>query len=158
MIFFFFFQAEDGIRDGRVTGVQTCALPISRPVTGALTRTSCSSLNWTLPVVSRTAVRVRGSAWTIRTGLWVVVAGPGEVGVCADLASLHPAARAPTRAMMRTMRILLPQGCAHGGFEKVDGRLVVAERLQVLERGLAIGALGVEVVQQAHPAAPVGEF
>src|SRR6266487_4869151 len=29
MVVFFFFQAEDGIRDGRVTGVQTCALPIS---------------------------------------------------------------------------------------------------------------------------------
>src|SRR5690349_24116578 len=28
--FFFFFQAEDGIRDLDVTGVQTCALPISR--------------------------------------------------------------------------------------------------------------------------------
>src|SRR5256885_3224827 len=28
-IFFFFFQAEDGIRDYKVTGVQTCALPIS---------------------------------------------------------------------------------------------------------------------------------
>src|SRR5262249_59296305 len=28
--FFFFFQAEDGIRDWSVTGVQTCALPISR--------------------------------------------------------------------------------------------------------------------------------
>src|SRR6266568_6492536 len=28
MCFFFFFQAEDGIRDGTVTGVQTCALPI----------------------------------------------------------------------------------------------------------------------------------
>src|SRR5207253_8065931 len=27
--FVFFFQAEDGIRDGHVTGVQTCALPIS---------------------------------------------------------------------------------------------------------------------------------
>src|SRR5262249_58728208 len=26
---FFFFQAEDGIRDWSVTGVQTCALPIS---------------------------------------------------------------------------------------------------------------------------------
>src|SRR5256885_7418972 len=26
--FFFFFQAEDGIRDYKVTGVQTCALPI----------------------------------------------------------------------------------------------------------------------------------
>src|SRR5256714_10722879 len=29
MIYFFFFQAEDGIRDKLVTGVQTCALPIS---------------------------------------------------------------------------------------------------------------------------------
>src|SRR5438309_10199761 len=28
MCLFFFFQAEDGIRDGTVTGVQTCALPI----------------------------------------------------------------------------------------------------------------------------------
>src|SRR5215469_13284228 len=30
MFFFFFFQAEDGIRDLYVTGVQTCALPICR--------------------------------------------------------------------------------------------------------------------------------
>src|SRR2546427_5954261 len=30
---FFFFQAEDGIRDLTVTGVQTCALPISLPAT-----------------------------------------------------------------------------------------------------------------------------
>src|SRR5438876_10689381 len=30
LIVHFFFQAEDGIRDGRVTGVQTCALPISQ--------------------------------------------------------------------------------------------------------------------------------
>src|SRR5436305_4023680 len=29
VFFFFFFQAEDGIRDADVTGVQTCALPIS---------------------------------------------------------------------------------------------------------------------------------
>src|SRR5690625_2577283 len=28
LIIYFFFQAEDGIRDGHVTGVQTCALPI----------------------------------------------------------------------------------------------------------------------------------
>src|SRR5947207_4085996 len=29
LFYFFFFQAEDGIRDHCVTGVQTCALPIS---------------------------------------------------------------------------------------------------------------------------------
>src|SRR2546427_11714393 len=34
-LFFFFFQAEDGIRDLTVTGVQTCALPIS-----------CASQSW----------------------------------------------------------------------------------------------------------------
>src|SRR5438552_11142572 len=32
MFFFFFFQAEDGIRDDLVTGVQTCALPICHVV------------------------------------------------------------------------------------------------------------------------------
>src|SRR2546421_1457037 len=56
VILFFFFQAEDGIRDLIVTGVQTCALPISgrrRPRRGrrrlrsrptSLTRRPCRSL------------------------------------------------------------------------------------------------------------------
>src|SRR5699024_618045 len=34
--FCFFFQAEDGIRDRNVTGVQTCALPISGDVVGII--------------------------------------------------------------------------------------------------------------------------
>src|SRR5256885_6657045 len=36
IFFFFFFQAEDGIRDYKVTGVQTCALPISQRIRGLL--------------------------------------------------------------------------------------------------------------------------
>src|SRR6266566_7075762 len=36
IFFFFFFQAEDGIRDYKVTGVQTCALPIFGDITGAI--------------------------------------------------------------------------------------------------------------------------
>ena len=35
-LFFFFFQAEDGIRDTSVTGVQTCALPILIPILVAI--------------------------------------------------------------------------------------------------------------------------
>src|SRR5690606_40092476 len=35
VLWVFFFQAEDGIRDFHVTGVQTCALPISRAGGGA---------------------------------------------------------------------------------------------------------------------------
>src|SRR5437870_11409732 len=43
VIGFFFFQAEDGIRDGHVTGVQTCALPIF-PAENALDiRIACGS-------------------------------------------------------------------------------------------------------------------
>src|SRR6266478_6707395 len=38
MLFFFFFQAEDGIRDLTVTGVQTCALPILLPPTSGQMR------------------------------------------------------------------------------------------------------------------------
>src|SRR5438552_11754261 len=38
--FIFFFQAEDGIRDDLVTGVQTCALPISSTTT--ITPSGCS--------------------------------------------------------------------------------------------------------------------
>src|SRR5437773_3780193 len=34
LLLFFFFQAEDGIRDRDVTGVQTCALPILRASPG----------------------------------------------------------------------------------------------------------------------------
>src|SRR6266566_5326682 len=41
-VFFLFFQAEDGIRDYKVTGVQTCALPISRASSG-------SCCGWRLP-------------------------------------------------------------------------------------------------------------
>src|SRR5712664_4939864 len=40
MFFFFFFQAEDGIRDLIVTGVQTCALPILTRIGGFMLRTN----------------------------------------------------------------------------------------------------------------------
>src|SRR5688500_20398794 len=40
---FFFFQAEDGIRDYKVTGVQTCALPISAPRAGVASAVSHGS-------------------------------------------------------------------------------------------------------------------
>src|SRR5689334_24741024 len=62
--FFFFFQAEDGIRVGTVTGVQTCALPIlagsmrcvgrtatQKAYAGAVARSSLESCN--LPGISR---------------------------------------------------------------------------------------------------------
>src|SRR2546426_7542194 len=71
LTFFFFFQAEDGIRDYKVTGVQTCALPISSLAGGsrqvirvvvddlaglasdAIVRPATTRLDPTTPVVRR---------------------------------------------------------------------------------------------------------
>src|SRR5438046_8558594 len=48
---FFFFQAEDGIRDWSVTGVQTCALPICVAVTGESGRVGAPRTSGTPPAV-----------------------------------------------------------------------------------------------------------
>src|SRR5437867_5789077 len=51
-IFYFFFQAEDGIRDRTVTGVQTCALPISHGARPRLRRERHDA-RWSLSVSLR---------------------------------------------------------------------------------------------------------
>src|SRR5215216_7308005 len=58
MYFFFFFQAEDGIRDDLVTGVQTCALPISLlwRAASAGRRTRRRAATWS-PATTRTSRR-----------------------------------------------------------------------------------------------------
>src|SRR5438105_8438401 len=57
MCTFFFFQAEDGIRDPLATGVQTCALPISC----ALGDFGCGSCAAHLPLNPFTVVDADGS-------------------------------------------------------------------------------------------------
>src|SRR2546427_8884040 len=51
-VLFFFFQAEDGIRDLTVTGVQTCALPISLSLAGMAL---AASLFTALPAMAQNA-------------------------------------------------------------------------------------------------------
>src|SRR6478609_10861463 len=85
--FFFFFQAEDGIRDKLVTGVQTCALPISAP--GLLSTVTGWPGAW-LHLSASTRARVSGAppggkVTTIFTGLvgqtaWPCAAGTSRTG------------------------------------------------------------------------------
>src|SRR6266511_5598976 len=58
-MFFFFFQAEDGIRDFHVTGVQTCALPIS----SGSCATARSARSRSTPGRSPTADGPRSTSW-----------------------------------------------------------------------------------------------
>src|SRR2546429_2560595 len=63
-VYFFFFQAEDGIRDVAVTGVQTCALPISigaRPAAFNTVRYSEKILESTGISVDRKSTRLNSS-------------------------------------------------------------------------------------------------
>src|SRR5258708_18860286 len=57
---FFFFQAEDGIRDDLVTGVQTCALPICT-IPGPTSRTSSSVCPRSSSATSRSCCRTTRS-------------------------------------------------------------------------------------------------
>src|SRR5207245_7614467 len=85
----FFVQAEDGIRDATVTGVQTCALPIyaRRPRGGGHARHDPR-------VVSRPAARARrggGPAEGLRRGRRAVPEGhPGPAARAARAAGIAP--------------------------------------------------------------------
>src|SRR5215217_8501399 len=80
MFVFFFFQAEDGIRDIGVTGVQTCALPIS---SGSSCRATAS---WPQTESARTA----RSGPETRSGCWSSSVSFSE-DVRAELAAIAPA-------------------------------------------------------------------
>src|SRR5205809_7668749 len=74
--YFFFFQAEDGIRDVAVTGVQTCALPICQLRDGAATVTELAApfdmsqpaISKHLKVLERAGLITRGRSEERRVG------------------------------------------------------------------------------------------
>src|SRR5215213_6652061 len=84
MFFFFFFQAEDGIRDWSVTGVQTCALPIFERVLELWDEVPGAEelAGLALPSVLEWAAELLGSSAQLDDALGarvlVGVLGPGE--------------------------------------------------------------------------------
>src|SRR5256885_11041327 len=85
---FFFFQAEDGIRDYKVTGVQTCALPISffssRRLPGhgyARSHSAASGLSVAGRGLARSSLCAsHGRSWRLRSGGSVNRSGERRVG------------------------------------------------------------------------------
>src|SRR2546429_9381151 len=77
VLVYFFFQAEDGIRDVAVTGVQTCALPICRRASGADAgpRPAAGTTRFTTPIRSAVAAsKIGRAAWRERVEISVVAA------------------------------------------------------------------------------------
>src|SRR6266566_10053295 len=95
-MFFFFFQAEDGIRDYKVTGVQTCALPIfGNFTTGAVSGVKFEDHNangnkdagdqglggWTIRAYNASG-NVADSALTAGDGTYTLDLQPGTYTIC----------------------------------------------------------------------------
>src|SRR6266481_6477532 len=74
MFYFFFFQAEDGIRGGTVTGVQTCALPILGDV--RLHQGGQVETHW--------------GPWSARLGAWIATTAARLKSGFAAAAERHP--------------------------------------------------------------------
>src|SRR5256712_2174187 len=94
MHFFFFFQAEDGIRDLIVTGVQTCALPIYK-----------AKIRW--EAIERASARPDG-ALVLVTAMTPTPAGEGKstttIGLADGLRRLGKRARSEERRVGKECR------------------------------------------------------
>src|SRR2546426_10720899 len=96
IFFFFFFQAEDGIRDYKVTGVQTCALPISPVALPPSTTSSWLMAKSTVPTSSAMvtvfrrcvgwAQTRRSSRQVLHVGVLVTTFSPGSAHGARNLA------------------------------------------------------------------------
>src|SRR5215204_7330747 len=140
LFFFFFFQAEDGIRDHCVTGVQTCALPISssglRPVAGG--RWSIDASRW------RPTGEVRGSI--VKPTILAVLDDPRDwQAIHLDLTSRYA-----------TDYEIICESSPLRALQRLDALRAASDAivLIVLAAGQMAAMTGTEFLQQAHELHP----
>src|SRR5215510_11146575 len=105
---FFFFQAEDGIRDGHVTGVQTCALPIYAAWLGSTIFDGARAFEGVTPDLDRHCARVNESA--VKFGLKPIVDLDTWLGLAHE-----GIARFPANAELYVRPMYWPQNGIGGG-------------------------------------------
>src|SRR5438094_6247217 len=97
----FFFQAEDGIRDRTVTGVQTCALPIYR---STLTHVTPEVVPPALAIAERDGRSGRDLLVALAAGFEVTT----RVGIGLDYPAFREIGRASCRERMETAGLAEP--------------------------------------------------
>src|SRR3989449_10770080 len=104
---FFFFQAEDGIRDVAVTGVQTCALPISTAI-GAFT------LGYILGLLALFAPGGVGVRELVLVGLLAPFLGSGGAGAVSVASRVLPTLTEAAAPLLTLPLRHRPQGSIPG--------------------------------------------
>src|SRR5207244_7731325 len=135
----FLFQAEDGIRDDLVTGVQTCALPISLAVHGGEVSTSIAELAQTADVILSCLTNDR-SVQDVYYGAAGVLANARPGAVMLEMSTVLP----------RTSRDL-QQGAAQDQLQVLD--TAISGSTPAAEQGSLILLVGgdAELFQAAQP-------
>src|SRR2546430_4548432 len=130
LIIFFFFQAEDGIRDLTVTGVQTCALPIShvcerRPESNAIIgREYTDARPLALVLAPVTDVTIVLLNWNSRPLVFEAAASAvRQTGVTAEL-------------------IIVDNGSTDGSLEELKSRFPEARYLEIRSEERRVGKEG----------------
>src|SRR2546428_8387135 len=131
LLVFFFFQAEDGIRDLIVTGVQTCALPICREALG-------SPIPWKR--LLEDAVRHAGDGFAV---------SPGQRRVTAGADALF-AASAPAEVRSSFWPVYHPDRFADGRFVQADLAATLAAVSEGGDEEVYRGDLARRIVAGAH--------
>src|SRR2546426_8640763 len=123
LMFFFFFQAEDGIRDYKVTGVQTCALPI-------LNRATSSRSIWfqrSTPPPAQYAMELRCAA--VRFACAVLIAA-SSTAYAADVSAAGAATVncvGPLKTIIRQLPALLSRLTISSGGSASDDAMVLSQ-------------------------------
>src|SRR5437762_11464477 len=99
-LFFFFFQAEDGIRDTSVTGVQTCALPICELFTCPF----CADAEVDTDALPDACACV----WPACTDAWLLLCAPACAPVCGWAAALMQKNAPTTNAIPARFMVVRP--------------------------------------------------
>src|SRR2546425_3768671 len=148
-VFFFFFKAEDGIRNKLVTGVKTCALPIpTPPASGAYSVSAARS-----PAASSvSACRAMACIWSGRPAATGWAPGTPTRRVCVT----HAASTANAKDAARLTAI---QALQHGPAQEWDQNLVVSGELDAAPAALRgpLHAVDARAVVALHVAVARGE-
>src|SRR5439155_1300288 len=142
----FFFQAEDGIRDGHVTGVQTCALPISFAV--EIAKSFAAEVTGVCSTKNVDLVRSRGAARVVDyTKEDFTESGP-RYDVIFDCVANHTLSA--FRRVLHAKGSYIMVGAADGGGRWMIGLLARLMKASVLSRfaGQKLAMIGAKITRE----------